>query len=536
MFKESVMRFVFLRRVVMLVASAALVVSAASAHEDFKVTLTPLSTYTTGVFDEGAAEIVAYDPSTQALFVVNGNDDTIDVLDASDPAALSLTSQIKVVGGPNHVDVLNGVVIVAAEGEETESNGTVQFFNAADGAAIASVEVGVLPDDLAISPDGRFVVTANEGEPSDDYTVDPEGSISIIDISGGIASLTQANVTTLGFTDFNEGGSRAAELSADVRIYGPNASVAQDLEPEYVAISPDSSTAYVTLQENNALALVNLTDMSLTAILPLGFKDHSLEGNALDASNEDGAINIQNWPVFGMYQPDAVKAYDVDGTIYLLTANEGDTRDYDGYSEEAEVQELTLDAEAFPNAADLQPEAALGKLEVTNAIGDTDGDGDFDALYVPGARSFSIWNAATGALVWDSGDALERITAEMYPDDFNATNDENGSFDDRSDNKGPEPEGLALGEVEGHVLAFIGLERIGGVMVYDITDPTAPEYVTYINTRDFSGDAEAGTASDLGPEGLYFIPAESSPNGQPLLAVANEISGSTTLFQIAPAS
>jgi hypothetical protein len=530
------MHFGMFRRGLLLVASSALVMSAASAHEGFKVTLTPLGTYSTGVFDEGAAEIVAYDPGTQALFVVNGNDDTIDVLDVTDPAAISLKQQIAVVGGPNHVDVLNGVVIVGAEGEETDSVGTVQFFNAADGAAIASVEVGVLPDDFAISPDGTKIVTANEGEPSDDYSVDPEGSISIIDISGGIASLAQANVTTLGFTDFNEGGSRAAELSPDVRIYGPNASVAQDLEPEYVAISPDSSTAFVTLQENNALAIVNLADMSLTAILPLGFKDHSLEGNAIDASNEDGAINIQNWPVLGMYQPDAIKAYEADGSLYLVTANEGDTRDYDGYSEEAEVQELTLDATAFPNAADLVPEANLGKLEVTTATGDTDGDGDYDALYVPGGRSFSIWNAATGALVWDSGDALERITAETYPDDFNATNDENGSFDDRSDNKGPEPEGLAIGVIEGHVLAFIGLERIGGVMVYDITDPTAPEFVTYVNTRDFSGDAAAGTAGDLGPEGLFFIAAEGSPTGEPMLAVANEISGSTTLFQITPAS
>jgi hypothetical protein len=173
---------------------------------------------------------------------------------------------------------------------------------------------------------------------------------------------------------------------------------------------------------------------------------------------------------------------------------------------------------------------------VTTATGDTDGDGEFEALYVPGGRSFAIWNAATGALVWDSGDAFERITAEAYPEDFNATNSENGSFDNRSDNKGPEPEGVAIGVIEGHMLAFIGLERISGVMVYDITDPTAPEFVTYVNTRDFSGDAEAGTAGDLGPEGVYFIAAEGSPTGEPMLAVANEISGSTTLFQIVPTS
>jgi hypothetical protein len=333
-------------------------------------------------------------------------------------------------------------------------------------------------------------------------------------------------VTTVGFTDFNAGGARAAELPADVRIYGPGASVAQDLEPEYVAVSPDSSTAFVTLQENNALAIIDIAAGEVTGILSLGFKDHSVEGNALDLSNEDGAINIANWPVLGMYQPDAVAAYEVDGALYLITANEGDAR------EEGEIAEMTLDAEAFPNAAELQEEANVGKLEATTASGDTDGDSDYDVIYAPGARSFTIWSAVDGSIVFDSGDQLERITAEMYPEEFNSDNAENGTFDDRSDNKGPEPEGIALGVIGERTYAFIGLETIGGVIVYDISDPAAPAYVTYVNNRDFAGDAEAGTALDLGPEGLEFVPAESSATGAPLLIVANEVSGSTTVYEI----
>jgi len=89
-----------------------------------------------------------------------------------------------------------------------------------------------------------------------------------------------------------------------------------------------------------------------------------------------------------------------------------------------------------------------------------------------------------------------------------------------------------VGVVHGRTYAFIGLERIGGIVVFDVTAPRRPAWVQYVNTRDFAGDAEAGTAGDLGPEGLAFIPAAESPNGRPMLAVGFEISGTTTLFEI----
>ncbi|BBO78383.1 hypothetical protein DSCW_58000 [Desulfosarcina widdelii] len=217
-----------------------------------------------------------------------------------------------------------------------------------------------------------------------------------------------------------------------------------------------------------------------------------------------------------------------------MTANEGDARDYDTFAEEERVKNLDLDPDMFPDAETLQENEVLGRLTVTTAQGDLDGDGDYDERYSFGARSFSIFTPTKKGLrlVFDSGDQLEQLTAAALPFNFNSTNDENDSFDNRSDDKGPEPEGLTLGEIDGRTYLFLGLERVGGIMVYDITDPRDPEFVQYINNRDFSGDAEAGTAGDLAPEGLTFIPARKSPTGDNLLAVTNEVSGTTTVYKI----
>ncbi|HEY9648995.1 MAG TPA: choice-of-anchor I family protein, partial [Chroococcidiopsis sp.] len=281
-------------------------------------------------------------------------------------------------------------------------------------------------------------------------------------------------------------------------------------------------------------------------------KPHSEAGNGLDASDKDDAIAIATYDnLFGMYQPDAIAAYNVNGRTYLVTANEGDSRDYDGFGEEARVADLALDPAAFPDAAALQADTALGRLTVTQTLGDANGDGQYEQLYVLGGRSFSIWDES-GNLVFDSGDAFERILAQTLPNSFNANNTENNS-DNRSDNKGPEPEGLALAQVGDRTYALIGLERIGGVMVYDITNPTAPSFISYANRRDFALPFDEDTFSatnedgdpvpsaeqllavgDLGPEGLLYIAAEDSPIDSALLVVANEVSGTTTIYAIAP--
>lgn len=501
--------------------------TAATAKADGHQGLTVLSTYQNGGFDEGAAEIAAYDPTSQQLFITNAEDNTVDRLYIGDPTVPEFRGAIDLSpygGGVNSVATNGaGLIAVAVEAEIKQDPGTVVFFNS-EGQALGQVIVGALPDMVTFTPDATRVLVANEGEPNDDYTIDPEGSVSVIDLRNGVAS---ASVRTATFRNFSDEQLR----TNNVRIFGPSASAAQDLEPEYITVSADSRTAFVILQENNAIAVVDVDRAQIRGIAALGVKDHSLPENALDASNEDGTINITTYPVLGLYLPDAIASMTVEGSTYLLTANEGDSRDYDGFSEEERIADLTLDSEAFPNAAELQAESALGRLKVTNTLGDTDGDGDYDELYTYGTRSFSVWRA-NGTLLWDSGDEFERILAEQLPTEFNSTNDENGSFDDRSDDKGPEPEGITVGQIGDRTYAFIGLERIGGIMIYDVTNPTSPSFISYTNNRNFAGDAEAGTAGDLAPEGILFISAEDSPNGAPLLVVTNEVSGTTTLYSV----
>ncbi len=493
-----------------------------------QIEVTAVATYETGIFDESAAEIVAHDPQSQKLFIVNGDQNQIDVLDISDPYALNELSPFDM--SPygdqiNSVDVHNGIVAAAVKADPGTAPGVVVFLDT-DGNYIAHVTVGALPDMLTFTPNGKYVLVANEGEPNDDYTIDPEGSVSIINLTRGVYNLNQSRVMTAGFTQFND-----QAIDPRIRIFGPGASVAQDLEPEYIAVSGNSRTAWVALQENNALAVIDIRNAVVTDLVALGVKDHSASGNGIDASNRDDVINIANWPVMGMYQPDAITTYKLGRQTYIFSANEGDSREYDGFVGEERIKDLELDPTAFPNAEALQEDEMLGRLKVTITEGDIDNDGDYDALYSYGGRSFSIWSTS-GELIYDSGDDFEQILAQEIPDDFNSNNDENDSFDSRSDDKGPEPEAIAIGKIGRHVYAFIGLERVGGIMIYNVTNPYSPVFVDYVNNRDFGGDAESGTAGDLGPEDIKFISAQDSPTGSALLVVANEVSGTTTIYSI----
>lgn len=489
--------------------------------------LAPIGTYNTGIFDEAAAEIVAYDAGTQRLFFTNSDANTVTVLDITDPTTPTLVTDIDMSvygGGVNSVAVFEGLVAIAVEAEEVDANGSVVFFDT-DGTYINDVEAGVLPDMLIFTNAGDKVITANEGQPNDDYTIDPEGSVSIIDVSAGAADATVTNVTFSQFNAFED-----ALRSEGLRIFGPGASVAQDAEPEYVAVSADDATAFVVLQENNAVAVIDIASASVTGVLPLGTKDHSIMGNGLDASNRSDSIDITTHPVKGLYLPDAMVSVEIDGETYLITANEGDSRDYDGFSEEARIADVMLDPTAFPNAADLQDDANLGRLKITTTLGDTDGDGDYDELFTYGARSFTIWDTQ-GNIVFDSGDDFEQITAELLPTVFNSSNDETG-LKNRSDDKGPEPEAVAIAELDGKIFALIGMERIGGIFVYDITDPANATYINYVNNRNFDADPTTPEAGDLGVEGIVFIPAADSPTDFPLVVTANEVSGTVTIFSV----
>ena len=589
-------------------AVAAAVLSACGGGEE-TIELEFLGRYSTGQFGVAAAEIPAYDAATQRVFVVNALSGRLDVLDLSKPAAPVKIGEIDanaVLDGAtvNSVAVHKGIVAVAIEAPVKTDPGRVALYRASDLGLLGSATVGALPDMLTFTPNGKALLVANEGEPSDDYQTDPEGSISVLDVSNP----AMPTVRTAGFSAFN--GQAALLSDQGVRLYGPNASVAQDLEPEYIAIDEDGKTAWATLQENNALARIDIASATVTAILPLGTKDHGAEGNELDASDaDDQTINIRTWPgVVGMYQPDAIAAYKVKGRDYLVTANEGDARawgedndDYwagdasKGFVEEFRVKHLVnkngwagragddlppqlaalaagglLDPVTFGycgavagNPGDCRADGMLGRLNISWTMGyrrnpdgtpmlfNTSGLPDvtgnrlmYDKLYSYGARSFSIRDDK-GRLVWDSGADLEKFfasdacklgTRRNIPcaDFFNSGHDEGDAKDSRSDAKGPEPEGLALGRIGDRTLAFIGLERIGGVLVYDISDPKAPVRLDYLNTRDewLSDPPDLATAGDLGPEGLTFIPANRSPNGKPLLLVGNEVSGTTAVFQI----
>ncbi len=492
------------------------------------VELLPLGTYATGTFDGGGAEILDYDSRGKRLWVANTVAGTIDVLDIRDPSFPTLSFRVDVRAyGPRASSVAvhpwRRVAAASIPNADRTLPGKVVFFSL-NGRVRSVVEVGSNPDQLVYSPNGRHLLVANEGVPNEAYDVDPEGSVSVINTRRW--RVHQSDVRTAGFGAFND-----ADLDPSVRVFGPGATVAQDLEPEYVTVSKDSRTAWVAMQENNAIAMVDVASAKVVNIVGLGFKDHRKPGFGLDASDRDGAVRIKNWPVWGMYQPDSIQSFQAWGETFLVLANEGDARDWDGFSEETRAGDLPLDPIAFPDAAALQADEALGRLRVSSAIGDDDGDGLFESLYSFGARSISI-RRSDGSLVFDSGDQLERVTAEASPDDFNSTNDENGSFDKRSDDKGPEPEGLTVGRIRGRTYVFVGLERIGGIATYDVSNPFAPRLVDYTNTRDFTGDAEMGTAGDLGPEGLKFIPAKKSPIHAPLLAVANEVSGTTTIFKV----
>jgi hypothetical protein len=490
-----------------------------------------LSSFAIDAANGGTAEISAYDPVSKRLFTTNINQNKLEILNLEDPNAITRVTSIDMGpygGGLNSVAFANGAVAVAVDDSVITNPGKIVFFDV-NGNFVNALQVGALPDHVNFSPDASKLLIANEGEPATDYSVDPEGSVSVIDMTPGAAALTQANVTHIGFTQFN--ADSAALVAAGVRIFGPGSTVAQDLEPEFVTVSDDGNTAWVTLQDNNAVAVIDLQTNTATAILPLGTKDWAGGNFSLDASDQAPGIFFNNWKVKGMYQPDAIAYWNAGGTGYLITANEGDAREWDANNEILRVNSSAykLDPVAFPDAAYLKRPELLGRLNVTTASGDTDGDGDFDEIHTLGGRSISIWNAETGALVWDSGDDMERITAAdpVYGSMFNASNS-NNTRKNRSDDKGPEPEGVTLGTINGRNYAFTALERIGGVMVYDVTNPQAPEYVQWINTRALGSTA----GGDLGPEGIIFIPKVQSPNQRDLIVVSNEISGTVSVFEI----
>ena len=525
--------------------------------------------------NQTAAEIVQYHAGTSTIYATNGETNTIAVIDASSvntatmsdpinttsltPTTIALPADINGVtlGSLTSIAISGDLMAVAVPADVKTDNGYVLFYNGLDSSAPAfldSVEVGALPDMVTFTPDGGKVLVANEGEPSDDYTIDPEGSITVINILA--SGEPEETGTTIGFTAFN--GTEADLMAQGMMFPNPagqtingtviTSTVAKDLEPEYITATND--VAYVSLQENNGLAILDLEELTVDVV---GLGTKSWAGLNIDIQENDAVSFGQYTGLYGVYQPDTIANFTWKDATFIVTANEGDAREYffeaadaaactaaggvdfdedDGclaYTDEVKVEDLT--AAANSELAMLQATGEADDLRVTSAMGDADGNGEYDAAYAYGARSFTIWDQ-NGLVVYDSGDDFERITASVHGAQFNNGDDENAG-DSRSENKGPEPEALTVGQVGDRTYAFIGTERMGGIFVYDVTNPYDVQFAEYVINRDLTeGLTSDDVIGDLAPESLVFVSAEDSPSGVPLLVVGNEVSGTVTVWQI----
>lgn len=535
--------------------------------------LIPLGTYN-GVGGLGASEIVAFDSVSKQLYINNGALNRIDIVDIENPATPTLVRSVDmgVYGrGVQSVTVGDGIVaaavdvapVVSSDGRQTASNGMVVLMDTT-GRILKTVGVGTLPDHVSFTPDKKTVLVAGEGEPicslengsttpleAKDPTLvsDANGTVSLIDVSNGAAN---AAVTTLNFSAFD----KTALLAENVRVFFTGSTAAQDLEPEYITTNAAGTRAYVTLQEANAIAIVDLVNKTVLDVVSLGYKDWGATGLLIDTSDRDNqaltgaSMNLQSYagvPLKGMYMPDTIASMQKGGETYLLTANEGDDREYTCFAEKVRAGDASLSTNWSTGTVSslLNTNAKLARMNTTNAFPTK---AAFDAIYTYGGRSFSIWNSS-GELVWDSGSQLEEIIARDYPTAFNSDSSDSaasallmvqgqaGRMDGRSDDKGPEPEALAVGTIGTQTFAFVGLERAGGIMVYDVSNPTAPSFVRYKNAAleglalNPANNSTPGSY-DVSPEGMVFVPAAASPNAKPMLIVANELSGTTTMYEV----
>jgi hypothetical protein len=502
---------------------------------------------------EATAEIAAFDPKTEHVFATDADNNQLDVFDFGNPAAPVPLAPIDLSAhgdGPNSVVYLPEfrAVAVAVEAANVGEPGSVIVFDAKKGTHLVTFPAGPLPDMVTTTDDGRYLLVANEGEPADDGSVDPEGSVTVIDLKRG---LKKADIDTADF--------HGVPLRGPVRVFTPGSTVEQDLEPEYITTNGD--WAWVSIQEANAIGVLDIEEAEFVSVRSLGFKSHGLVENAFDATDKDKAPTIAaHAGVFGMYQPDAISAFTVKvrvpdrwpsewdwlgrglrrggkhgrrakhghshGPRYvtqtlIATANEGDARDWDFFAEEERVEDLALAPDVFPPGAG--DESQLGRLTVTSTLGNTDADPEYEQLYAFGGRSMSLLKP-NGRLIYDTGDQLERLSASLDAANFNKDNAAS-SIDNRSDNKGPEPEAVTTGVIDGHTYAFLAAERSGVIYAFDLSStPGEAEFAGWINTRD----------ADLGPEGIELVPRWESPTGEAMLLVTYEISGTVAAYSVTP--
>ncbi|MEO3866587.1 choice-of-anchor I family protein [Rheinheimera fenheensis] len=553
--------------------------------------------FTTGIYGKSAAEIVQFHKASNSAFAINAAENRIEVIalanlsiaavgngitdDSLSSVPFTFANSVSVkdaqgndvtvsLGEANSIAIYGDLLAIAVAAPLKTDNGAVLFYNLSatgTGSFVRAVAVGALPDMLTFTPDGTKVLVANEGEPDTNYNADPEGSISVISLTDGVpADLAQTiNLTTdmvfssdlLSASDYDTDAKRRTLLqTAGVKFAGPaGTTVAQDLEPEYITVAADSKTAWVSLQEANAIGIIDLDAMSIE-IKALGLKDWGQY--LIDYTNEDEVASFRKLPnVYGLYQPDSIASYQWNGATFIVSANEGDSRDWDAYSEDIRAADI-IDPDELNKTFSTELQAlydatggddGLGRLKVTAALVDPDNDGVVEKLYAYGARSFSIWDQNVN-MVYDSGDDFGRISAAILGNNFNSAHTENKG-DNRSDDKGGEPEAIEVGTIEGRTYAFIAQERSGDLFVYDVTNPFQASFVSHYINRDFDVSfeldddltepcditegmdcTEVPLAGDLGPESIKFVSASDSPNGNALLIIGNEVSGTVTVYQV----
>ena len=504
---------------------------------------------------EGSNEIAAFHAGSKRIFATNGVKNAIDIFDISDVANPKKLSSVSLSPYGNDVtsvaagkDVVVAVVLVSetfsATGVPTTPNGKIVVFDP-NGKVLSSPDIlGVLPDSVTFAPNGTTALVAIEAQPvcakdnpattekeTSDYSKasDPVGGVSVVDLTNPAAPV----VRFAGFDKFTVAEMRAKGIAVSSVVNN----VSKDFEPEFVT-AVDNNYAYVTIQEANAIGKLNIESATFESITR-AFESR-VSRVARDTSDKDSGAGPRTYQnVVGASQPDAIAGFKVGLGNYFLTANEGDAREYTCLNDDLRSAALKVDTRRFRDWTTLSGLAALGRAKVNPNIGDKDGDGDIDTIHLRGSNSMTMYR--DGVAIWDSGELLDQVQTQAFGV-ANINGSHSYSSDkstmnyvgqDRSDDKGAEPEGVALGMVGDRRIAILGLERMTALAIFDITRPLFPVFQEWIQMLP----TKATPAKDVkhwSPEGIVFVPADKSPSGKALIITSYELSGSLSIHQIEP--
>jgi hypothetical protein len=504
---------------------------------------------------EGSHEIVTYHAGSKRIFATNGVKNSIDIFDISDVANPKKVSSVSLAPYGNDVtsvaagkDVVVAAVLVtetfSATGVPTTPNGKIVVFDT-NGKVLSSADIlGVLPDAVTFAPNGTTALVAIEAslvcakdnpatpeKEETDYTKasDPVGGVSVVDLSNPATPV----VKFAGFDQFNVAAMKAKGIAVSSVVNN----VSKDFEPEFVT-AVDNKTAYVTIQEANAIGKLNIETATFEDVTRAF--ESNLSYVARDTSDRDSGAGPRSYRnVVGASQPDAIAGFKYGAGNYFITANEGDAREYTCLNDDLRAASLKVDTRRFPNWSTLSGSAELGRAKVNPTMGDKDGDGDIDTIHLRGSYSMTMYR--NGMPIWDSGELLDQIQIKAF-----GVANINGSHSyskdkstmnyvgqDRSDDKGAEPEGVALGMVGDRRIAILGLERMTALAIFDITQPRMPVFQEWLQMLPTTA-TPAKDVKHWSPEGIVFVPADKSPSGKALVITSYELSGSISIHQIEP--